>query len=92
VNLITNSADVKKDATVTIKSFVRDDKVYVEVEDDGPGFPSEVQRDPSSAFNLNKNGYGLFLCKSIVDRHKGEIWILNRDAGAAVQFFLPLSN
>jgi signal transduction histidine kinase len=92
VNLITNSADVKKDATVTIKSFVRDDKVYIEVEDDGPGFPPEVQRDPLSAFNLNKNGYGLFLCKSIVDRHKGEIWILNRDAGAAVQFFLPLNN
>lgn len=91
VNLITNSADVKKDATVTIKSYIADNKIYIEVEDDGPGFPQEVRQNPASAFNLNKNGYGLFLCKSIIDRHKGEINILNRESGAAVQFYLPLT-
>ncbi len=90
VHLITNSAEAKKDATITIKSYVKDDNIFVEVEDDGPGFPSKIKENPYEAFNLSKNGYGLFLCKSIADRHKGEIKILPKESGAAIQFSLPV--
>jgi K+-sensing histidine kinase KdpD len=90
VHLITNSAEAKKDATVTIKSSVKDENICVEIEDDGPGYPAKLKDDPSDAFNLSKNGYGLFLCKSIIDRHKGEIKILPKDSGAAIQFSIPV--
>jgi K+-sensing histidine kinase KdpD len=92
VHLITNSAEAKKDATVTIKSYVKDNNILVEIADDGPGFPEKLRNDPSDAFNLSKNGYGLFLCKSIIDRHKGEIKILPREEGAAIQISIPVIN
>ncbi len=90
VHLITNSADAKKDATIIVKSYKKDDRIFVEIEDDGPGFPEKLRVNPSDAFNLSKNGYGLFLCKSIIDKHKGEIKILPGKNGAAVYFAIPI--
>lgn len=90
VQLFTNTADVKKDATIIIKSYSRDSKVYVEVEDDGPGFPPGMSTDFRAAEGANSGGYGLFLCKSIIERHNGDIKILQRQQGAAIQFTLPV--
>lgn len=90
VHLITNSVDAKNNATITIRSFQKENSNYVEVQDDGPGFPEKFKSNPNTIFNLNNNGYGLFLCKSIVDKHKGEIKIININKGALIQFSLPV--
>lgn len=90
VHLITNSVDAKNNATITIRSFQKENSNYVEVQDDGPGFPEKFKNNPNIIFNLNNNGYGLFLCKSIVDKHKGEIKIIHINKGALVQFSLPV--
>jgi signal transduction histidine kinase len=90
VHLITNSSDAKKDATITIRSFERDNKNFVEIQDDGPGFPEKFRNQPSAVFNLSNGGYGLFLCKSIIEKHKGEIKILHVDRGVLVEFSLPV--
>ncbi len=90
VHLFTNSADAKKDATIFIKSYARNNNIFVEVEDDGPGFPSEKI---NSIFELkfsNKTSYGLFLCKSIIDQHNGTLKVLESVGGAHIQFSLPL--
>jgi len=89
-HLITNSADAKKDATVIIKSYSRDENIFIEVEDDGPGFPREMLKNFPATFSPNKGHYGLFLCKSIIERHKGEIKILERLQGTCVQFSIPV--
>ncbi|MFI5236439.1 MAG: ATP-binding protein [Ignavibacteriales bacterium] len=89
VHLISNSADAKKDATILIKSFEKEDRNYVEIQDDGPGFTEKLNENTSAVFNLSNTGYGLFLCKSIIDKHKGEIKILNSEKGALIQFSLP---
>ena len=89
VHLITNSADAKKDSTITIRSFARDNSNYMEIQDDGPGFPEKYKSSTAAAFNLSNSGYGLFLCKSIIDKHKGEIKILHSDNGALIQFSIP---
>ncbi|MBE0570603.1 MAG: GAF domain-containing sensor histidine kinase [Ignavibacteriaceae bacterium] len=91
VHLITNSAEAKKDATITIRSFEREGKNFVEIQDDGPGFPEKFRNQPAAVFNLSNGGYGLFLCKSIIEKHKGEIKILHVDKGVLVQFSLPVS-
>jgi signal transduction histidine kinase len=90
VHLITNSVDAKNNATITIRSFQKENSNFVEVQDDGPGFPEKFKSNPNTIFNLNNNGYGLFLCKSIVDKHKGEIKIIHINKGALVQFSLPV--
>ncbi len=89
VNLFTNSAEAKPDATIKLKSYQAEKMVVVEVEDNGPGFP---KNKVNSIFNLPESGtggYGLFLCKSIIDRHNGKISILQKGEGAAVRFALP---
>lgn len=90
VQLFTNTADVKKDATIIIKSYSRDNNIYVEVEDDGPGFPQGMSTDFMAADGTNNGGYGLFLCKSIIERHNGDLKILHRQKGAAIQIILPV--
>jgi len=91
VHLLNNSADARKDATITVKTYTRDEFVYVEVEDDGTGFPPEAKSLGIGIFGLKSSGYGLYLCKSIIDRHNGEIRILERLKGAAIQFTLPVN-
>ena len=91
VHLITNAVDAHKDATITIRSFATNKSNSVEIQDDGPGFPERVKANPSIVFNLSNGGYGLFLCKNIMDKHKGEIKILNSDKGARVHFSLPVN-
>src|SRR4030066_427237 len=89
VHLITNAVDANKSATITIRSFVTSKRNCVEIQDDGPGFPEKVKANPSVVFNLSNGGYGLFLCKNIMDKNKGEIKILNSDKGALIHFLLP---
>ncbi len=90
VNLFTNSAEAKKDATIIIKTKERKDKIFIEVHDDGPGLPSNNFESYFELPTSSKSGYGLFLCKSIVERHSGEINILESDYGTKIQFWLPV--
>lgn len=91
VHLLTNSVDANRNATITIRSFARDNRNCVEIQDDGPGFPEKIKSNPSSVFNLSNGGYGLFLCKNIIDKHKGEIKILDSKKGALIHFSLPVN-
>ncbi len=90
VHLFENSVDAKRDATITIRSYEKDNYVVIEVEDNGPGFPPEIKKNPFGYFANNKGSYGLFLCKSIVDRHNGKIEIANTRTGALLRISLPV--
>jgi len=89
VHLFTNSVNASKNATILIRSYKKENKNIVDVQDDGPGFAEKYKKNQSAIFNLSNGGYGLFLCKNIIDKHKGEIKILNSDKGALIQFSLP---
>jgi K+-sensing histidine kinase KdpD len=90
VQLFTNSADAKPNATVLIKSYFENDKAHVIIEDDGPGFPKGNKNSFLELPSSNRSGYGLFLCKSIIDRHNGQMKILDKKGGAAIQISLPI--
>lgn len=89
VHLFTNSVNASKNATITIRSYKKENRNIVDVQDDGPGFAEKFKKNQATIFNLSNGGYGLFLCKNIIDKHKGEIKILNSDKGALIQFSLP---
>ncbi len=91
VHLFTNSAEAKKDATITIKTYHIDKRIYVEVSDTGPGIPGNMLNNIFSLPMPEKVGYGLFLCKSILERHNGEIKLLESKDGAVFQFSLPVN-
>ncbi len=91
VHLFTNSVNANKNATITIRSYIKENKNCVDVQDDGPGFSEKYKTNPSAIFNLSNGGYGLFLCKNIIDKHNGEIKILNSEKGALIHFSLPVN-
>ena len=91
VHLFTNSVNAKKDATIIIQSLVDEKFVQIIVEDNGPGVPEDIKKDLFVSYTPKKNSYGLFLCKSIVDRHNGEIKLQAAEAGTKIEISLPIS-
>jgi signal transduction histidine kinase len=91
VHLFTNSTEARHDATIRVRTFASGGKVNVEVKDDGPGFPEEKLNNMFELPTTRGSGYGLFLCKSIIDQHNGNIQILKNDSGATVVFSLPVN-
>jgi signal transduction histidine kinase len=61
------------------------------VEDDGPGIPEELRKDLFSLFSAGRTKYGLFLSKSIVDRHRGTIQLIEKPVGTSFEITLPLN-
>lgn len=90
VHLYNNAVEARNDVTIFTRSFQKDNFIYVEVEDNGPGFPFEVKNPFFEIISSKKTSYGLYLCKSIIDRHNGQIEILERKKGAKIQFSLPV--
>ncbi len=79
-------------ALASSPSFVR-----VEVEDDGPGIPEEIQAQLFDPFFTTKEmgegvGLGLWICWSIVvERHNGQIWVVSgADGGSRFVIELPV--
>jgi two-component system, LuxR family, sensor kinase FixL len=67
--------------------------VEVRVSDNGPGFPPGLLESPFLPFSSTKAeglGFGLPLCKSIVEAHGGRLWLDRNTQGAAVHFTLPV--
>jgi signal transduction histidine kinase len=91
VHLLTNAADAKRDATINIKTDFSEDKITLSIKDDGPGFPQKILDNPFGSANDRKGSYGLFLCKSIVERHNGTIELENSNDGASVKITLPIN-
>ncbi|MCZ7392042.1 MAG: GAF domain-containing protein [Candidatus Methanoperedens sp.] len=84
---------------ITIKAWEEKNSVHTSVTDTGVGIPKSVlpflfqrfyQADASLARKYGGTGLGLYICKSIVDAHKGEIWIESEvGKGATVHVLLP---
>ncbi len=90
VHLFTNAAEAKRDATISIKSDFEKEKITLEIKDDGPGFPPKILKNPFGSAMDRKGSYGLYLCKSIIDRHNGTIELVNfKDGGALITITLP---
>jgi two-component system, LuxR family, sensor kinase FixL len=68
------------------------DFVEIRVSDTGPGFPPDLAESSFLPFSTTKAeglGFGLPLCKSIVEAHGGRLWLDGRARGAVVHFTLP---
>jgi two-component system, LuxR family, sensor kinase FixL len=99
LNLIRNSIDAFKAAsinggTISIEATAGDGGIEIRVADNGPGFPSDVFENQFLPFSTTKAeglGFGLVLCKTIVEAHGGRIWLDQTAPGAVVHFTLPVA-
>jgi signal transduction histidine kinase len=97
-NLVQNACDAlaeTPDPTLTLRAFEDGGGVVVEVEDDGPGIPPELQERVFDAFVTTKapgEGTGLGLQVSyriVVLEHGGELTVRSEPGRTTFRVFLP---
>ncbi|MFA0822281.1 MAG: PAS domain S-box protein [Methanomethylovorans sp.] len=85
---------------ISIFAAKEEEKIHISIQDNGIGIPPELlpnlfqkfyQIDPSIRRKYGGTGLGLFICKKIVDAHKGKIWIESEQRkGTTVHILLPI--
>jgi PAS domain S-box-containing protein len=95
VNIIANAVDAMPDGgTLTIKSENLGDRVLFSFEDTGLGMSAQTLSrlwTPLFTTKAKGMGFGLAICKRIVDAHGGKIWAESiQEKGAIVSFEIPI--
>lgn len=101
LNLVSNAVKFCNDERGEIRVFSGNgqDVVKISVQDNGAGVPSESRGLIFEAFYQAKNqstrkpkgsGLGLSICKKIIEKHQGNIWVEEANGGGAIfNFILP---
>ena len=100
-NLISNAIKyTKENGSITCSSFVKDNKLQIEVADTGIGikpqnleklFRIDLNYSTRGTADENGTGLGLILCKEFINRIGGDIWVDSVfGEGSIFKFTLPL--
>lgn len=103
LNLIANSsAHTPPEGKITVGLKSRSGKAIISVDDNGSGIPPQVLKKIFSGYELSltgdmtrepSGGLGLWICRSIAERHGGSIIIESREGeGTRVRVMLPLAD
>ena len=90
-NLIQNAGAYTEMGTITLQAKKVSHKIMVTVQDTGTGIPEELLPHVfERGVSTGGTGFGLYLCKTIVESHGGQIWAESEpERGTAVIFVLP---
>lgn len=93
INLIKNGFETASDVTLSISIANLPDGLEIVVNDNGPGFPSDILErpfEPHISTKKDGSGLGLVICHRIVHDHGGSIDVMNRpEGGGTVRIRLP---
>jgi len=96
-NIIDNAIDAMKGkGQLRIRTYREDGSVVVEIGDNGPGIPSEVEAHIFEPFFTTKKvgegtGLGLDTVQRIIRRHQGNVQVESKPGDTRFQIYLPLS-
>jgi len=96
-NIIDNAIDAMRGkGELLVRTYRQDDCVVVEIRDNGPGIPAEVQPHIFEPFFTTKGvgegtGLGLDTVQRIVKRHRGSIQVNSKPGDTRFQIWLPVS-
>jgi signal transduction histidine kinase len=92
-NLLQNARAYTENGTVTVTATKQGSEITVTVSDTGTGIPPEFLPNVfDRGVSTGGTGFGLYLCKTVVESHGGRIWIespAENDCGTAVCYVLP---
>ena len=96
-NLIDNAIDAMQGhGELVLRTYAREGRVWVEIQDSGPGIPAEIQQRIFEPFFTTKppgsgSGLGLHIVYDIiVNKHHGEIHIQSQPGATCFQVILPV--
>ena len=98
--LLNNAADAlaaRSHGTICLRTGQENDYIVVEIADDGPGVPTDLQARLFEPFFTTKNvgqgtGLGLSVARRIVvERHHGTINVVSRPGDTRFRVYLPLN-
>jgi signal transduction histidine kinase len=98
-NLLSNAIKYSPgEKRVFVYSKKSDSEIIIKVKDFGIGVPKEEQTNIFERFYRSKDmsvtilgfGLGLYICKDIISRHSGKIWVETEERGSSFYFTLPL--
>jgi nitrogen fixation/metabolism regulation signal transduction histidine kinase len=96
-NLIQNSQDAlvgTDGAKIEVATVLQEDHVKLTVKDNGHGFPVDLLThafEPYITTKAHGTGLGLAIVKKIIEEHRGQIKIENRETGGAcIMILLPV--
>lgn len=101
VNLLSNAIKYSPhEREVLVSARRKKSELIVTVRDFGIGIAKEEQNKVFERFYRTRNnsilisgfGLGLYICRDIVKRHNGKIWIESENKGTAFSFSLPVQN
>lgn len=103
MNLLSNAIKFSPPGkTVCLRSIIKSDYLQIEVQDQGRGIPEDKlqliferfqQVDASDSRSKAGTGLGLPICRSIIEQHKGRIWVESVvDQGSTFFINLPIKN
>jgi signal transduction histidine kinase/predicted CoA-binding protein len=97
-NIIDNAVDaIDGEGKITIRTRKKDDWIFVEIEDSGPGIPKEVQQNLFSPFFTTKpvgegTGLGLNISFNIIQKHNGQIKVTSQPGKTQFSVQIPINN
>ncbi|NEW78710.1 MAG: PAS domain S-box protein [Gelidibacter sp.] len=101
-NIVSNAIKHSKpDGKITVSAKIKEDKIIVEIKDNGIGMSKEIQEKLftpqmnvlASAREKDKGaGIGLLLVKGFLEKNDGEIWVESAEGvGSSFYFTLPIN-
>ena len=106
-NLLNNAIKFTNEGSITIIAETKkinndNDEIVVSIKDTGAGIDKQILPKLFTKFATKSKeeggtGLGLFICKSIIERHGGRIWAINNDMvngegkGSTFAFSLPIT-
>ncbi|ETI66408.1 histidine kinase N-terminal domain-containing protein [Neobacillus vireti] len=100
INIIFNAIDVlnhhvHENPTIEIVSYLKDPQnITIDISNNGPIIPAELQKTIFEPFFTTKKlgtGLGLFVCKEIIEKHKGEMSCDSKPEKTTFSLTLPLA-
>jgi signal transduction histidine kinase len=105
MNLVTNAVQATRlpdrqpiDRVINVRSYFKDNKICVEIQDNGKGIPTEIQDKIFEPFFTTKDvgegtGLGLGIVAGIVGEHNGQLsFTSNVNEGTTFLITLPIVN
>ena len=96
-NIMDNAIDAMNgEGKLTLRTYLsKDECVTVEIEDNGPGIPKEIQQRIFEPFFTTKppglgTGLGLHIAYTIVNKHHGQVRVQSQSGRTVFQTTLPI--